>query len=137
MMFHPTIKIYTPIAWILMSGKTEECYWQAFNWLTSELGEDCNPYCVGVDFERAFFRQVKLYFPEAYLIGYLFHFKQALRKKMADLGINEDQIKFAMRKEMLDLLTVLPKEDPEKGLHYIRCNIAAFVEENASVMDFE
>ena len=31
MVFDASLKIYIPVAWILMTGKTEECYWQTFN----------------------------------------------------------------------------------------------------------
>ena len=123
MVFDSSLSIYIPVAWVLMSGKTEECYWQAFNWLCSEVNE-CAPFCVGVDFERAFFRCVSLHFPDARLIGCLFHFKQAGRKKMKELGIDKDQIEFAMRVGVYDLLTVIPKDEMKKGVHYVRTLIA-------------
>lgn len=106
-----------------MTGKTEECYWQAFNWLCSEVSE-CSPYCVGVDFERAFFKQVSIHFPNAKLIGCLFHFKQAAMKKMKEMAIEMDQISFAMKTGVYDLLTVIPVEDLQKGIAYVRTKIA-------------
>ena len=126
MVFDQSLRIYIPVAYILMSGKTEECYWQAFNWLTLEVN-DCNPFCVGVDYERASFLMVGLHFPETRLIGCLFHFKQAGRKKMVNFGILENQIKFAMRRGVYDLLTVLPKEDLLKGIAFVRTMIADFI----------
>ncbi len=106
-----------------MSGKTEECYWQAFNWLCSEVNE-CAPFCVGVDFERAFFRSVQLHFPDTKLIGCLFHFKQAGRRKMKELGIDKDQIGYAMKVGVYDLLTVIPKDELKKGVHFVRTMIS-------------
>ena len=46
MVFDAACKIYVPCAWILISGKTAECYWQVFDWLTSTL-QDLNPLCGG------------------------------------------------------------------------------------------
>ena len=61
MVFDAARKIYVPCAWILMSGKTAECYWQVFNWLTSTL-QDLNPSFVGVDFEWNFFEVSSTFF---------------------------------------------------------------------------
>ena len=49
--------------------------------------EDIDASYIGVDFERAFFTQLGTHFPDAKLMGCLFHFKQAARRKMVDLGI--------------------------------------------------
>ena len=61
MVFDAARKIYVPSAWILMMGKTAECYWQVFNWLTSTL-QDLNPSFVGVDFEWNFFEVSATFF---------------------------------------------------------------------------
>lgn len=119
MIFDPALKIYIPVAYVLMTGKTRECYWQAFNWLCSEVKE-CAPYCVGVDFEWNFWRSVGEFFPKTKLVGCLFHFKQALRKKLVELGIPKPEINFAMRSGVLDLLTVIPRDELHMGLHFVR-----------------
>eukprot|EP00804_Cyclotella_cryptica_P014847 CCRYP_021233-RA/>CCRYP_021233-RA protein AED:0.19 eAED:0.19 QI:1615/0.57/0.5/1/0/0/8/0/352 len=109
MVFDARLRIFIPVAWILMTGKTNECYWQAFNWLCSAVDEIAPAY-IGVDFERAFFTQVSNHFAKADLIGCLFHFKQALRRKMIKLGIPEEEVKFVMQKGVIDLITVIPVE---------------------------
>ena len=68
MVFDAAHKVYVPVAWILMSGKTEECYWQAFNWLTSAI-KDIDASYIGVDFERAFFAQLGTHFSDAKLMS--------------------------------------------------------------------
>ena len=87
MVFDLGLCIFITVALILMTGKTLECYWQAFNWLTSVVDSNA-PTFVGVDFERAFYTQVANHFTEAEIIGCLFHFKQALRRKMIKLGLS-------------------------------------------------
>ena len=42
--------IYIPCAWVLMTGKTSECYWQVFNWLATAC-PNLDPSYIGVDFE--------------------------------------------------------------------------------------
>jgi len=76
MVFDMPRRIYIPCAWVLMTGKTSECYWQVFNWLTKAC-PNLDPSYIGVDFDRAFFSNVAAHFPLAKLIGCLFHFKQA------------------------------------------------------------
>ena len=128
MVFDAAHKIYVPVVWILMSGKTEECYWQAFNWLTSAV-EDIDASYIGVDFERAFFNQLDAHFPDAKLMGCLFHFKQAARRKMVNLGIPDSVIKFAMARGTYNLLTVIPIDQLEKGVVYVRTKIIDFLSE--------
>ena len=126
MVFDPALKIYIPVAYVLMSGKTEECYAQAFNWLCHEVKE-CAPYCVGVDFEYNFFRSVAEHFPETKLIGCLFHFKQAIRRKLIELNVPKQELEFAMRRGVIDLITVIPIEDLEQGVYYIRNMIMDYI----------
>ena len=80
-----------------MTSKTLECYWQAFNWLTSVV-DLIAPAFVGVDFERAFYPQDANHFTEAEIIGCLFHFKQAIHRQMNKLGIPNDKVKLCLRK---------------------------------------
>ena len=99
-----------PVAKALMTGKTSKCYWQAFNWLTSVV-DSIAPAFVGVDFGRAFDTQVANHFTEAKIIGCLVHFKQALYRRMITLGLPNEEVEFSMRKGVMDLITVIPKDD--------------------------
>ena len=128
MVFDAARKVYVPVAWILMSGKTEQCYWQAFNWRTSAVN-DIDASYIGVDFESAFFSQLGIHFPDAKLMGCLFHFKQAARRMMVKLGIPENEINSAMARGVYDLLTVIPIEQLEKGIVFVRTKIIDFVGE--------
>ena len=35
--FDAALKIYVSVAWVLMMGKSDECYWYAFNWLCNSV----------------------------------------------------------------------------------------------------
>ncbi len=43
---------------------------------------------------------------------------------MKELGIPKEQIEFAMRFGVYDILTVIPKDDIKKGIHFVRTMIA-------------
>ena len=70
--------------------------------------QDLDPSYIGVDFERALFTNVSNHFPEAKLIGCLFHFKQAIHRKMKQLKFPDKEVDYAMRRGVIDLLTVIP-----------------------------
>ncbi len=133
MVYCKALKKYVPACYILMSGKTSECYWQAFNWLVLRV-PGLAPEFVGVDFEIAFFKAAREHFPDAILVGCKFHFKQALRKKMLELGIPEGQIAFAMKKGVLDVLLVIPPAQLKEGVLYVRTKIMDHV---MSLDDFD
>jgi hypothetical protein len=123
MVFDKALLIYIPVMWILMTGKTTECYHQAFTYIQGEA-PDCEPSFIGVDFERAFFTNAGLFFPESDLVGCLFHFKQAGRRKMGKLGIDTIEMTIAMARGVYDLLTILPKDElEERGIPFVQTMI--------------
>ncbi|POM81144.1 Hypothetical protein PHPALM_923 [Phytophthora palmivora] len=63
------------------------------------------PAHVVCDFELAMIKAVKNQFPESRIVGCLFHFKQAIRRKM--LKIQTDELDLAMRPGCIDKLTVI------------------------------
>lgn len=128
MIFDASRRIYIPVAWALMTGKTSECYWQVFNWITTTV-QELDPSYIGVDFERAFFSNVSIHFPEAKLVGCLFHFKQAARRKMKELRFPDEEVSFAMRKGVFDLLTVIPKEHLLMGIEFVAGMIDEYIQE--------
>ena len=128
MIFDASHQIYIPVAWALMTGKTSECYWQVFNWITTTV-QELDPSYIGVDFERAFFSNVSIHFPEAKLVGCLFHFKQAARRKMKELRFPDEEVSFAMRKGVNDLLTEIQKEHLLMGIEFVACMIDEYIQE--------
>eukprot|EP00804_Cyclotella_cryptica_P019805 CCRYP_009698-RA/>CCRYP_009698-RA protein AED:0.16 eAED:0.16 QI:838/1/1/1/0/0/5/278/686 len=128
MIFDAGRRIYTPVAWALMTGKTNECYWQVFNWITSVV-QDLDPSYIGVDFELAFFTNVSIHFPDAKLIGCLFHFKQAIRTKMKKLKFPDKEVDYAMRRGVIDLLTVIPIKHLKMGIEFVARMIQTHVAE--------
>ena len=101
-----------------MTGKTTECNWQVFNLITTTV-QELDPSYIGVDFEQAFFSNVSIHFPEAKLVGCLFHFKQAARRKMKEIRFPDEEVSFAMRMGAFDPCTVIPKEHLLMGIEFV------------------
>ena len=124
MVFNAQYDIYVPCVWILMTGKTTRCYWHALSCLLS-INPNLDPKYVGVDFEPALFNTVKLYFPDAEIIGCFFHFLQANRKHMISIGFSKEEMSAAM--ECVFYMIVLPSAKiDEYGIDFIMMMILDF-----------
>ena len=115
--------IYVPCYYVLMTSKSERCYQEAFKCILADLDHQMDPAVVGVDFEPAFIKTARIFFPKALIIGCFFHFKQALRRKLQKLGFPDQAIDHMMRWGVLDVITALPKADVQtihsKGLLFV------------------
>ncbi|ETP33336.1 hypothetical protein F442_18123 [Phytophthora nicotianae P10297] len=66
-------------------------------------------------------------FPNAEVIGCLFHFKQAVRRQMkTTYSIPDAEVRIAMEKGVLDVLTVIdPNLVPRHGIRWVKRTIRA------------
>ena len=79
------------------------------------------PQFIFMDFERAIINAMKSQFPNTIIVGCLFHFKQAIRKHLTELKIKPEHISAAMAPTVIDLLTVIPKDEiTKKGIPYVK-----------------
>ena len=113
--------VYVPVMYILMTGNSESMYWHALHWMIVCSGWRLEPFSVTCDFEKALHNAVTGQFKGTKLNGCLFHWKQAIRRKMIALKIDSDQISMAMTTFVLDVLTVIPpNEIRSKGIPYVK-----------------
>jgi hypothetical protein len=68
-------------------------------------------------------------FPDAKASGYNFHFKQAGRKQTKKHHIPDEEVRFAMRFGVYDLLTVIPVQHLLVGINFVIEMIEAHLEE--------
>jgi len=117
---------YVPAMYVLSTSKTEWAYWHAFHFVKVATRMDLDPATVTCDFEQAIINAVGDQFPDATMVGCLFHFKQAVRRKMIKLLIPTEEVSVAMGRDMLDLLTIMPHEllDP-RGIDHVTEKIQA------------
>jgi hypothetical protein len=114
MMYDKPHDYYVPCFYVLVDCKEHWTYWMVFQWIKVVLDLKCNPAVVVSDFEQALHCGIRDQFPSAYIVGCLFHWKQALRRKMLELRIPVDHVSKAMEKGFLDVLTVVPHDRIEK-----------------------
>ncbi|OWZ07445.1 hypothetical protein PHMEG_00020157 [Phytophthora megakarya] len=100
-------KLYVPVFFVLCTAKTYDTYWNLLQFVSNACGEPIKPKEVVCDFEAALINAVSDWFPQAAVIGCLFHFKQACKRRMMKDRVHEDQVKVAMLPGFLDMLTVI------------------------------
>lgn len=111
MVYDKATSAYVPVFYVLATGKTEWMYSHIFSCISLATERKLDPAYVTCDFEKALHKAVFTHFGRARLIGCFFHFKQALRKKMAKIGISEPEIQIAMEDGYMDLLCRVPIDD--------------------------
>ncbi|KAK1942776.1 hypothetical protein P3T76_005413 [Phytophthora citrophthora] len=79
-----------------------------FKCIEFALGKQPNPVDVVCDFESALINAIQEHYPSTRLIGCLFHFKQACRRKMKEYALPDGEVGVAMAFAVLDMLTVIP-----------------------------
>jgi hypothetical protein len=120
-----TLPVHTyPSFYMLMSHKTEQLYWHAFNQLValSDWRINVRTYCS--DFEQALMKELNIAFKGdgGTHVGCFFHLKQAWRKYLVtQCELSREIAKEAMQPGNLDLLCIIPPEEVgTKGIRYLR-----------------
>ncbi|ETK77585.1 hypothetical protein L915_16167 [Phytophthora nicotianae] len=86
-----------------------------FKCIAFSLGKEPNPEDVVCDFEGALILAIRSQFP---IVGCLFHFKQACRRKLKEYRMPNEEAEIAMSFGVFDMLTVI---DPEKNCCSAHC----------------
>jgi hypothetical protein len=120
MCFDDETGTYVPIIFALVDNKTQWGYWHLLHFVLTITSMKFCPATITCDFEKALILAIHEQFPETMVIGCLFHFKQALRRKLVKLGISAETISFAMRKNMLDSLTTTPLKQIDDRISELR-----------------
>jgi hypothetical protein len=124
MLYDPISDLYLPVWYILTTGKTAQVYDHVFNNLFIASKRKLDPAHIVCDFEFAMIKSVQAEFPDSHIVGCLFHFKQALRRKMLKLKISEPEVNLAMREGCIDRLTTMRRLDINlRGIHEVRSTI--------------
>jgi hypothetical protein len=120
--------VFVPVWFVLLPNKTEDIYHNALQTIISASNWKLEASTVTCDFEAGLLAACRTHFcgetqsPPAQMVACLFHFKQALRRKMGDLGISQQLIvEFCHKNGPFDLLSVIPPDEiVSKGIPYIR-----------------
>ncbi|OWZ17041.1 hypothetical protein PHMEG_0009075 [Phytophthora megakarya] len=80
-------KYFVPYMYALATDKSEWTYWSTLHCVQAATEMTMDVGTVFYDFEKGLINTVRDQFPEADIIGCLFHSKQAVRRKMQNLYI--------------------------------------------------
>jgi len=83
---------YVPVFFVLLESKSELVYYHALEQCIGATNWKLDAATVSCDFETGLMNQCKLQFRDAKIVGCLFHWKQALRRKLLKCHIPEDLI---------------------------------------------
>jgi hypothetical protein len=113
--------VYVPVFYVLMEGKSVWDYWIAINQVLISTELKMEPASVTCDFERSLINAVEEQFGGVPIVGCLFHWKQAIGRKMKKMGLPQQHIQQLMAPGALDILTVIPVDEIETiGILYVR-----------------
>ncbi|KAE8964032.1 hypothetical protein PR001_g29186 [Phytophthora rubi] len=118
-------ELFIPVYFVLCSSKAKDMYFDILELIYRDTSEKLQPCDIVCDFEQPLIQAIQKQFPNAEVIGCLFHFKQAVRRRMkTTYGIPDAEIRIAMAKGVLDVLTVIdPKFVPLQGIRWVKKTI--------------
>ena len=124
MTYDPSTSLYVPIFYVLLQSKLENTYFHALQLCISSADWKFDAKTVTCDFEQGLLNAVKANFPLSPIVGCVFHWKQALRRKMLGYRIPKDIISSLMSSDgLINILTHCPIAEIEtKAVPYIREN---------------
>lgn len=80
---------YAPVIYVLTTAWTYDTFWGVFHFIIQAIDQQPDLAKVLCDFEAALISAVQVHFPNADVIGCLFHFEQAVRRRMQKLTISD------------------------------------------------
>ena len=101
-------------------------YWDAIHFAICLVDCEIDPENINVDFEKSLINATTQQFPNARIVGCLFYFKQAIRRyAISKLDIHKEQVHKLMEKNVIDLLTIIPKKEiKSKGIPFVKSVIS-------------
>jgi hypothetical protein len=116
--------LFIPVVYCLVDNKSQWTYWHFFHYVLVVTETRFYPKTVTCDFEKPLIRAIKEQFPQTVIVGCLFHFKQALRRKLEKLRMPQDTILAAMKRGQLDILTTIDRREIEPTLRHMQKRLA-------------
>ena len=115
--------MYVPIYYVLLQNKKETTYRHALQACISSSEGKMQATTYTSDFEHGIMASMKAEFPTGVAVGCLFHWKQAIRRKLLEFHIPKNLIRLLIGTDgIMNVLTVIPIEEiVTKGIPYCRC----------------
>ncbi|GMF20429.1 unnamed protein product [Phytophthora fragariaefolia] len=116
-------RLFVPVFYVLSTSRTGDDYWDMIHFIVQATDRQIEPAEIVCDFEAALMDSLQMHFPNAIVLGCLFHMKQALRRAMKRFAIPEDECLIAMTPGVSDTLTVLNHAKVKGGMKWVRREI--------------
>ncbi|OWY93778.1 hypothetical protein PHMEG_00036698, partial [Phytophthora megakarya] len=78
-------RVFVPVFYNLTTNRTAPTYRRLLRFINDAADQQLQPGSIVVDFEQALIDSVQRQFTEAHIVGCLFHWKQALRRRLGGL----------------------------------------------------
>jgi len=128
---------YVPIFYVLMQSKRHNAYKCVLSNLIYTTNWNLNPKTITCDFEKGMLKSIEEEFhgEDIPIVCCLFHWKQALRRKLEYYHIPKNEISELMgHNGKIDILTVIPIDEiVVKGIPYVR----SLMDERGNVMGWD
>jgi hypothetical protein len=122
MVYDHASNLYLPVFYVLTTKKNQWSYWYVLNEIIISCQTKLSPAIIHCDFEKSLINSIKEQFPDVVVAGCLFHFKQALLKKMMKLSLPVDDCRIAL--SAIDVLTLCPHDEIEIiGISYVKFKV--------------
>ena len=112
--------LFIPVSFFLVDTKESWAIWHFLNMSLQLSNCTLKPKSIMTDYEKGLVKTIKEFFPKSQIFGCLFHWKQALRRKLLKLKINEKSVHIAMKSGCLDLLSIINKKDIPTAINYLK-----------------
>jgi hypothetical protein len=123
MVFNDATELYIPIVFCLVENRRAWTYWHFWHLVLVLTETKFRPSTITADFELALVQSIKEQFSDAKIVGCLFHYKQALRRKLKELKISDDEISVAMQTGNLDRLTLVKRDEIDDTIADLRLKL--------------
>ena len=126
MVFNGQTDSYVPIFYILLQGKTTFEYNMALHFVCVTTNWKLQPCTITCDFEKGLHAAVRHTFQKCMtkVNGCLFHFKQAIKRKMMDIKLSKDIIEYTLYDNAINIICIiLIDEVLGKGIQFVRSSL--------------
>ncbi|GMF50892.1 unnamed protein product [Phytophthora fragariaefolia] len=129
MIYNISSKLYLTVLHAGTTSMTTKSYLRLLQCAPDAVGSELLPKDVVCDFEASLIGALRSFFPDIPLIGCLFHFKQACRRKMKSYGLPDSEVKIAMARNVIDIPTVIdPNKIAVKGISWVKSKMRKMCE---------
>ncbi|OWZ11092.1 LOW QUALITY PROTEIN: hypothetical protein PHMEG_00015947 [Phytophthora megakarya] len=115
--------MFVPVYYVLSTSREKRAYWNIVHFIAQGTDQQIEPAEIVCDFEPALQNALQVQFPNAIVIGCLFHLKQALRRAMKRFAIPDVECTIEMTRGVLNVLTVIAHDQVELGTKWVKQEI--------------